>query len=187
MARLLAVYGTTEGYTRKIAERIGEWVVEAGHGVVVLDAAAALPGLLEENEYDAVIVCGSVHQGKHSSALIQVVRDNLEDFNRIPTAFVSVSLSAAMSEAKYQAEARSYVDGFLRETGWLPTDVITVAGALRYTSYDFMKRLMAQLISRSRGVDVDTSRDWEFTDWEELHKFVRGFIRRVQGSVDNIG
>ncbi len=180
MARLLVVYGTTEGYTRKIATRISEWLTEAGHGAVVLDAAAALPGLLDENEYDAVIVCGSVHQGKHSSALTQVVLDNLSDFNRVPTAFVSVSLSAAMAEPKYRAEARSYVDEFLRETGWRPTHTITVAGALRYTSYDFMKRLMAQLIARSRNVDADPSRDWEFTDWDELREFVLGFVGRVQ-------
>jgi menaquinone-dependent protoporphyrinogen oxidase len=179
MARMLVVYGTTEGHTRTVATRIGEWIEEAGEGAVVIDSAAALPGLLEESEYDGAIVCGSVHQGRHSAALTHLVRENLADFERIPSAFVSVSLAAAVDDEASRSEAASYIDSFLAETGWQPTATLAVAGALLYTRYDYLKRLMMRLISRSRGGQTDTSRDWEYTDWEALRRFVDDFLRRA--------
>ncbi|HYH78718.1 MAG TPA: hypothetical protein VEX86_02955 [Longimicrobium sp.] len=39
MARLLIVYGTTEGQTRKIARRAAEFARELGHAADVVDSA----------------------------------------------------------------------------------------------------------------------------------------------------
>jgi menaquinone-dependent protoporphyrinogen oxidase len=182
MARVLILYGTVEGHTRKIAQRIGAEVLRAGHTPVVVDAARALPGLLEEGETDAAIVCGSVHHGAYHPGLVHRVRENLDDLRRIPGAFVSVSLSAALPQEEYQEEARSYSASFLRDTGWRPDGVADVAGALMYTRYDFMKGLVVQLIARSRGGDTDRTRDHEYTDWPELNRFVAGFLARVEAA-----
>ena len=179
MARILVVDGTTEGYTRKVAEKIGDWIQAAAHGAVVLDSATALPGMFEEGEYDGAILCGSVHQGKHSSSLRHLVQQNRDDLERIPTVFISVSLSAAVADAKFQGEAASYVDDFVQETGWHPGSVKLVPGALLYTQYDFMKRMMMRLIASSRGGDTDASHDWEYTDWDDLRSFIEDYLRQL--------
>ena len=179
MARLLVVYGTTEGHTRKIAEHIGKWVQEAGHGAVVVDSASALPGLLEEGEYDGAIVCGSVHQGKHSASLRNLLIENRADLSHIPTALVSVSLASAMPDPESQAEARGYADALVEATGWKPRAVALVAGALLYSEYDFMKRMMVRLIASSRGARTDASRNWEYTDWRTLRGFVDRFLAEL--------
>jgi menaquinone-dependent protoporphyrinogen oxidase len=179
MARIIVVYGTTEGHTRKIAERIGDWIRNAAHGAVVLDGATAFPGVFEEGEYDGAVLCGSVHQGKHSSSLVHLVKQNRDGLERIPTVFLSVSLAAAVADAGFQGEAASYVDDFVQETGWHPGSVKLVAGALLYTQYDFMKRMMMRLIANSRGGDADTSQDWEYTDWTDLRAFVEDFLRQL--------
>jgi menaquinone-dependent protoporphyrinogen oxidase len=112
--------------------------------------------------------------------MIQVVKENLIDLERIPTAFVSVSLSAALPDAESQSDAQSCADTFLRETGWHPDETSLVAGALLYTQYDYMKRLLMRLISQSYGRETDTSKDYVFTDWEALRAFVSGFVARLK-------
>ena len=51
-----------------------------------------------------------------------------------------------------------------------------VAGAFRYTEYDFFKRWALKYIAWHKGAPTDTSRDYELTDWEDLARFVDGFV-----------
>jgi menaquinone-dependent protoporphyrinogen oxidase len=179
MARLLVVYATVEGHTRKVAEHIAERVRQLGHTPVLVDGSTALPGLQEEGEYDAAVICAPVHQGEYPEAIVDLVRENRDDLSRMPTAFLSVSLAAAMAEAEYQEEALSYIRGFIERTGWTPTEEISVAGALVYTKYDYFKRLVMKLIADRRGGDTDTSKDYEYTDWTALDRFTEGFVSRL--------
>jgi hypothetical protein len=49
------------------------------------------------------------------------------------------------------------------ETGWSPKLIHHVAGAFRYTSYDFLKRWAMKYIAYRKGAPTDTSRDYELT------------------------
>jgi menaquinone-dependent protoporphyrinogen oxidase len=51
-----------------------------------------------------------------------------------------------------------------------------VAGAFRYTEYDFFKRWAMKLIAREHGQPTDTSKDYELTDWSRLDAFCQRFI-----------
>ena len=54
-----------------------------------------------------------------------------------------------------------------------------VAGALPYTQYNWLTRwMMRRIVARAHG-DVDTSRDYEYTDWEDLRSFAGEFARRI--------
>jgi len=48
-----------------------------------------------------------------------------------------------------------------------------VAGALAYSKYNFLVKLAMKQIARHNGASTDTSRDWEFTDWQAIDGFVR--------------
>lgn len=51
------------------------------------------------------------------------------------------------------------------------------SGALRYSQYGFIKRHMMKRISRDMGnPDTDTSRDYEYTDWNDVRHFDEGFL-----------
>ena len=56
---------------------------------------------------------------------------------------------------------------------------IQIAGALKYTEYDFFKRLIMKMISKREGRSTDTSRDYEYTDWNAVTKFVTDFADKV--------
>lgn len=58
------------------------------------------------------------------------------------------------------------------ETGWHPTRVKPVAGALLYTKYGLLLRFVMKLIAKRAGGATDTSRDHKYTDWVALDRFV---------------
>jgi menaquinone-dependent protoporphyrinogen oxidase len=175
MARLLIVYGTNEGQTRKIAGRIADAARELGHAAEVVDSATS-PGLARPHAYDAVVVAGSVHAGRHQASLARFVRRSLAELSRLPTAFFSVSLSATGSDLP---GARKCADAFLHQTGWFPSMVRLTPGALMYTRYGFLTRWLMRRIARRAGGDTDTSRDYEYTDWAKLRADVEAFLLRA--------
>jgi menaquinone-dependent protoporphyrinogen oxidase len=87
---------------------------------------------------------------------------------------VSVSLSAALD--RDHVEAQKYVDRFITETGWRPTKILLLAGALRYSGYDYFKQQIIKYIVMKGHGSEDTGRNYEFTDWEVLSDFVDSFL-----------
>lgn len=180
MASFLIVYGTSEGQTEKIADSIAEQLDERGHEATALDVADGL-GEHTVTDFDAVLVGSSIHVGKHQSSIRSFVEDNREALAARPTGFFQVSLSSAVEDEQRQAEAANYVETFVEETDWHPDRIGLFGGALRYSKYGFLKRLMLKRIAKDATGDTDTSRDYEYTDWEEVSAFVADFAAFVEG------
>jgi menaquinone-dependent protoporphyrinogen oxidase len=64
------------------------------------------------------------------------------------------------------------IDVFVTETGWRPVRSLPVAGALAYSRYNVFIKFVMKRIARKAGAPTDTSRDYEFTDWAALARFV---------------
>ena len=45
---------------------------------------------------------------------------------------------------------------------------------------DWLKRMVMRSIVRKEGGDIDTSQDYEYTDWESLWTFVGSFLEVVE-------
>lgn len=178
MANLLVAYGTGEGQTAKVAEHIGETLRDRGHDADVADLADGDPSVAE---YDAVLVGSSIHYGKHGKRVRQFVRDNVDALAARPTAFFQLSLASATDTDDAAAETAGYVEAFIDATGWHPDRIATFGGALRYSEYGFLKRLMMRRITRESFPDVDTSDDTEFTDWGEVTAFANDVAAFVEG------
>ena len=178
MNRVLVCYGSSEGQTATVAERIADELSERGNAVTLAHAKHA-PEDLSVSAYDGVVVGASVHFGKHQSFVADFVRKHLEELHRGPSAFFSVSLTAAQANPDSAFEARQYVDEFLEETGWNPDITATFGGALRYREYGLMKRFVMKRIAGRERMDTDTSRDHEYTDWGEVEGFVEEFAALV--------
>ena len=55
-----------------------------------------------------------------------------------------------------------------------------VAGALPFTKYGWLKRLVMLRIARKQlGTDLDTRRDYEYTDWKDVRAFARDFSQKA--------
>jgi menaquinone-dependent protoporphyrinogen oxidase len=67
-----------------------------------------------------------------------------------------------------------------RDALWWPLEVASFAGALPYRRYPFPLRLVMRFIVGRAGGDTDTSRDYEYTDWDAVDRFAAGFARRMR-------
>lgn len=182
MASFLIVYGTSEGQTEKVAGRIAETLAERGHATTTIHVDDGLGGHTVE-DFDAVLVGSSIHVGKHQSAIIEFVTDYHDALAAVPSGFFQVSLSSAVEDPEGQAEAAKYVEDLIAEADFHPDRIGLFGGALRYSKYGFLKRLMLKRIAKDATGDTDTSRDYEYTDWEEVEAFTDDFAAFVEGRV----
>jgi menaquinone-dependent protoporphyrinogen oxidase len=180
-------YATRDGHTRSIAEYLAKGLRAHDRRVDVMDVAAPLPDL-DLARYAAAILAAPIHIGKHEKAMAQFVRAHRAALERLPTTFLSVSLSqagvddmnrTAEQRSRSAAEVKKTIDLFLRATGWHPTHVHPVAGALLYRRYRPVIRLVMRIISRVAGGTTDTSRDHEYTDWNALSRFADEIVADI--------
>jgi len=178
--RILIVYGTSYGQTAKVAEFVSDLLTASGDSVTLVDAgglgrSAALPRLLSLEDFDGVVVGSSILFGRHQRSVRRFVAAHRDALNALPTAFFSVSGSAADRREAKRAEARRIADEFLREAGWRPALVESVAGAMAFTKYGPLFRWLLKRISAEAGGPTDTSRDHELTDWGQVRRFAEAF------------
>jgi len=171
--RVLVLHASFDGQARRIGERMAQVIARGGHRVEAVDVRAASARERVEAA-DAVIVGGAIRYGHHAKELERAVRDNRDAIASRPNAFYSVCMSAAGPNAK-PATALRYVDEFITRTGWQPGRVASFAGALPWSRYNPLIKLMMRLIVGMAGGDTDTSRDCEYTDWNAVERFAAEF------------
>jgi len=182
MSRILIVYGTSDGHTARIVGRLEESLRAEGCGVTVARAGSRSAESWPER-YDGVIVAASIHIGAYQRPVRRWVRAHAAQLSRMPSAFLSVCLAILEKRPGVQQEVHDIIRKFLRRAGWRPTVVKPVAGAVPYTRYGWLKRrIMRRLMAKANG-DTDTTRDYEYTDWEDLKSFARGFARQAESTI----
>ena len=184
MKPILVLYATREGQARRIAEQVAVKLKGKGFASELINVRQ-ISGEILLSAYSGALLIASVHAGKHEAEMVRFVRRNRTELQRLPTAFLSVSLSqagaqdtAAAAERRSQAagDVQRMISGFLNETQWQPMRVIAAAGALMYSKYGFFLRFIMKQIARRAGASTDTSRDHEFTDWAALDRAVDDFV-----------
>jgi menaquinone-dependent protoporphyrinogen oxidase len=171
--KIIVLYGSFDGQARDIAYRIAEVIGRGGHEVQVVPAKAK--GIRERiAAADAVIVGGAVRYGHHQKALERAVRASYVAIVERPNAFFSVCMSSAGPNAK-AATAWGYIDEFISRTGWQPGAIASFAGALKWSRYGPLMKLMMRFIVGMNGGDTDTSRDHDYTDWNAVERFAAEF------------
>lgn len=193
MKPIAIVYATREGHTCRIAHFAECVLRRLGRTVDVFEAGPE--PRIELSGYAGVIVAASVHAGRHERELIRFVRDHRRALSQIPTAFLSVTLSAAGAQRKdataaeheeFAAAVDEMLDTFFKETGWTPTYTKAVAGALLYSKYNFLVRRIMRRIARKAGGGTDTSMDYIYTDWGDLSAFVEEFEGYCSGEAPRL-
>ena len=183
MRPFLVVYATRGGYTRQIAERIADRIRTLAHEVQIQDARTeALPPL---DRYSAVVLAAGVHLGRHDRAMVKFVRARCRELDRLPTIFLSVSLTQAAAadvhrpdEVRLDAQraTRKVLEDFVIETGWHPCEAVPVAGALTGSSHGPLTRILMRKVLR-RELPEEPAREVVFTDWTALNRVVDQLVR----------
>jgi menaquinone-dependent protoporphyrinogen oxidase len=175
--KILIVYATTEGQTRKVARHVFDALAKAGHAAELIAAEEAVG--LDPAMFDAAVVAGSVHGGRYQKELVDWAKAEAPGLGKVPTLFLSVSLTAAGQDAQEWEGLRGCVARFSAETGWTPARVEHVAGAFRFSEYDFFKSWAMRWIAAQRDETVRAGEDHEYTDWEALDAALGDWTRRL--------
>ena len=168
--KILILYATTEGQTRKVARRVFDQLVAAGHAAEMISASDAAD--LTPVAFDAAILAASVHAGRYQQPFTDWATAQAAALARLPTLFLSVSLSAAGDDADDWDGLRNCVRAFEAETGWMPGRLEHVAGAFRFREYDFFRYWAMRWIASTKDETVHPGHDKEYTDWTKLGQAV---------------
>lgn len=175
---IIIIYGSLEGQTKKISERIADILQHKGHQTTTL-SCEQLPTDFEVADFDAVIIGGSIHINKYPKPLIKFVTTHRDWLSNTPGAFFTVCMAINSQRPKSQEQARRFGVNFLAENSWQPMLNETFAGAVKYTQYGFITRYIMKRISKHEGGSTDTSRDHEYTDWYRVAHFADEFAAMV--------
>ena len=180
MSKILIVYGTKDGHTAKIAERIGEVVRQRGYQADVNNALQIRPTFSFEG-YSGILVGASIQMGCYSCAARRFITRYKSQLETVPSAFFSVSITDASKTPEERSKLDSYIQGLFKKTGWHPDTVGRFAGAIPFTRYGFWKRFLMKNNVLLKGA-ADMSHDYEFTDWDQVVKFGNDFIDQYQAA-----
>jgi menaquinone-dependent protoporphyrinogen oxidase len=177
---ILIVYATREGQTEKIARRLATVLRERGDASALIDTDHP-DRTLDLDHFDGALVCAPIHIGGYPRSLVRFAKQHRAFLERGPSAFVSVGLAIASRTTDGRAETLPIVEKFVKQTGWRPARVELVAGALPYSKYNFLIRYVMRRIAAQAGGDVDTSHDFEYTDWGAVDRFASQFAADAVG------
>jgi len=174
--KILIAYATTDGQTRKIARFACDRLVDAGHGVELLSVDDAEG--LDLNRFDGVILGGSLHAGHYQKSLTQFVTEAKVALAAKPTLLLAVSLLGAGDDSGQWTGSDKCLAEFMADTGWTPGRVEHVAGAFRFSEYDFRAWAMRQ-IADQKGDAVEAGKDKEYTDWVKMETVLDDWVAGI--------
>lgn len=173
---ILVAYATTEGQTEKIARFCADRLSALGH---VPHLVRLESGGEDMPDCGAAILAASVHIGRYQPQLENFALRHAPRLNPMPTLLLAVSLAAAGDDPDEWADLARIAQGFQARTAWQAGAVVQVAGAFRFTKYDFFRRLAMRWIAHQKGQAVDPHGDREYTDWADLGARLDAFAART--------
>jgi menaquinone-dependent protoporphyrinogen oxidase len=183
MKKVLLLFASREGQTRKIATRIAEHLEEAGLDVDLVDAAdRAATEAIDLESYALLVFGASLHAGGIAGDVKGFVHAHARQIQPHPKSFFLVSLSAATKDpeirGEFLADARRKLD---RQIDVTFEDTEMLAGALRYSKYPLPLKWLMRRIASEAGEETETSRDYEYTDWEQVERYAARLATLVRG------
>ena len=179
---ILIIYGSLEGQTKKISERIAAILATRGHQITTL-AGEKLTSDLVLDHFDAAIIGAPIHMGKYPRQISKFASTHKDWLNKVPSAFFTVCMAINSKQPESRRQAMHYGENFLKQCGWHPTLTEIFAGAVKYTQYDFITRFIMKMISKREGGSTDTARDHEYTDWDRVTHFAEEFDAMIAEQV----
>lgn len=179
---VLLLYSSRFGHSRKITGVVAEELREAGipaETVQLTDATRIDPAA-----HIGIGFVISVRYGHFARAVYRLIAAHKAWMASVPSLLVTVSLTARKPEKRDPA-THSYTRKFLRKTGWTPTRVAVVAGALQYPRYNVFDKICIRLIMLLMGGETDGASEIDYTDWNQVRMAAQGYARSVRARSGN--
>ena len=172
MKSTLIIYSTTDGQTKNICSRIGEFLSGDAPSKIIPLSEATKDDI---KKYDQVIIGASIRYGKHKKELSEFIDINLDELTKKDNAFFSVNVVARKSE-KNTPETNPYMQKFLLKTSWVPRKLAVFEGKIDYPKYNFIDKQMIRFIMWLTKGPTNIKNTYEFTDWNKVDSFAKELI-----------
>ena len=167
----LIIYSTTDGQTKKICEVIKEHSINKNsYEIVPLDEAFHR----EVKQYDRIIIGASIRYGRHHPRIYEFIQYNKNILDKKKSAFFSVNVVARKPD-KNTPDTNPYIKKFLKKTSWEPTKLGVFAGKIDYPRLSFINKNVIRLIMLITSGPTNINNSYEFTDWQNVKKFISEF------------
>lgn len=170
--KTLILYLTTDGQTKKIADRIAERLADCT--LVSLRDQAAVAAI-QLADFEQIIIGASIRYGHFDPILEKFIAQHTEQLNAKKSAFFSVNLTARKPN-RNTPQTNTYTRKLLARIAWQPTFVAVFAGALFYPRYTWFDRTMIRFIMKITKGDTDISKEYEYTNWQKVDEFAKNFV-----------
>ena len=161
--RNIFIYSTSNGQSLKICNAINK---NKESLIIDIDKIKTV----ELNKFDQIIIGASVKYGDHNKKIYDFIKNNKILLETKKTGFFSVNATARKSE-KNKPETNPYVIKFLKKTNWTPDNIGVFAGKIDFPNYNFLEKYIIKVIMWITNGPTDTSKTFEFTDWEDVKEF----------------
>lgn len=173
MKKVVIYFLSVDGHTFKICQFIQKKLQDQRVDVSIYHILEH--SHIEVFDADVILVGASVRYGNYQRALYQFIQNNLYQLSQHKSAFFSVN-ATARKEGRDRAETDHYFKKLKTKTGWMPNIAQIFAGAIHYPQYRFFDRLMIQWIMGMTQGPTDTSKHFEFTDWNKVDAFANRLL-----------
>lgn len=180
MKKILVLYATKHGQSKKIAQTLADHLSTLGVQVSLLDVSDFDKHALSLDTFDYLVFGASIYIGNIEKDMTVFINKNADTIASLPRSFFLVAMAAATKDdgrrEKSLAEIRLNLS---RRVQVNFPDIEVFAGAIKYTQYNWLVKWMMKRIARKEGGSVDTSRDYEYTDWTQLAAYAQRLANKV--------
>ena len=164
MKKILLTYSTVDGHTKTICKKILSYSKTSQVDILPIDTSINI------KDYDTVVIGASIRYGKYREEIFEFIKENEELLNSKDNAFFSVNV-VARKENKNKPETNPYLIKFLNKISWQPKILDVFAGKIDYPKYKFLDKYAIKFIMWITKGPTDTSKVYEFTDWNRVKSF----------------
>ncbi|TNF99003.1 MAG: menaquinone-dependent protoporphyrinogen IX dehydrogenase [Gammaproteobacteria bacterium] len=168
MAKIVIIYSTTDGHTKKICQHLQQAVESQNHQVTLVSINDETA--IDIKSFEKIVVGASIRYGKHNPKVYEFIKRNLQILDSKPNAFFSVNVVARKPE-KNQPDTNPYLKKFLKQIPWKPKKLAVFAGKIDYQRYSVMDRLIIRMIMWITKGPTDPKTSIEFTNWTQVEEF----------------
>ena len=157
------IYSSSNGQSLKICEALNK-----NKESLIIDMDMLKTTKLDN--FDQIVIGASVKYGDHNKEVYEFVKKNRVLLEKKKTVFFSVNATARKSE-KNTPKTNPYIIKFLKKTNWTPDHIGVFAGMIDFPNYNFIEKYIIKLIMWITNGPTDTSKTFEFTNWDDVKKF----------------
>ena len=168
MTKILVIYSSTDGHTKKICLRLQQIVEDQNHQVRLVSVNDV--NTIDFNSFDKIVIGASIRYGRHSRKIYEFIKENQHVLDSKSNAFFSVNVVARKPE-KNKPETNPYLQKSLKQISWKPKELAVFAGKIEYQKYKFWDRFMIRLIMWMTQGPTDPKTNIEFTNWSHVESF----------------